>query len=250
MAPKTGPAQRRPGPDPSGPESQVKPMARGGRPKDLDGPERRCIATGESGGTFGLIRFVVGPGDVLTPDLAERLPGRGIWLTSERRLLDLAVRKRHFSRAARQQVVVPDDLADLIERLLTARLIEAVSLSRKAGHAVAGFSKTEARLREGPVGALIEASDGSEPQRAKLRRLIGDAPGVSVLTGAELGVAFGRDTVIHAALDAGGLTKRTLRDAARLAGFRQTGDTARDAGDPGGSSVLRDDRTNGSGDER
>ena len=54
-------------------------MTRGGRTKDRTEPERRCVATGASGPTEDLIRFVADPDGVLTPDLAERLPGRGVW---------------------------------------------------------------------------------------------------------------------------------------------------------------------------
>ena len=67
-------------------------MSRGGHDKDrADGPERRCIATGEVQPKHGLIRFVVGPEGQVVPDLSEKLPGRGIWVAADRR----AVRNRN-----------------------------------------------------------------------------------------------------------------------------------------------------------
>ena len=54
-----------------------------------DGPLRKCIVTGEQAAPERMIRFVVGPsidgaaGEVV-PDLARRLPGRGMWLKAER----------------------------------------------------------------------------------------------------------------------------------------------------------------------
>ncbi len=99
-------------------------MTRGGRPKDRDGPERRCIVSGESDSIFGLIRFVVGPEQEIVPDLAERLPGRGIWLTASREAAQTALKKKAFARAARAQVTVPADLPDLLEDLLARRLID------------------------------------------------------------------------------------------------------------------------------
>ena len=69
-------------------------MTRGGRAKTREAPERRCIASGESGSKFGLIRFVLDPAGGVTPDLAERLPGRGVWLSSDRASAELAVKKR------------------------------------------------------------------------------------------------------------------------------------------------------------
>ena len=198
-------------------------MTRGGQPKQREAPERRCIATGVSGETAGLIRFVLDPEGGLTPDLAERLPGRGAWLSATRDAAALAAKKRLFSRGFRQPVEVSADLPDQLERLLARRLVEAVSLTRKAGLAVNGFEKVKARLKQGGVGALLAASDGSDDGRGKLAPLAGDAPIISVLTADELGMAFGRDSVVHAALDVGGATERVLREARRLDGFRQSG---------------------------
>ena len=59
-------------------------MTRGGRKAaETEGPERRCIATGEVQPKHGLIRFVVGPDGQIVPDLSEKLPGRGIWVAAE-----------------------------------------------------------------------------------------------------------------------------------------------------------------------
>lgn len=206
-------------------------MARGGALKMQDEPERRCIATGESGGTERKIRFVLDPEGRLTPDLAARLPGRGVWLTAERQLVERAVKKRLFSRGFRQPVEAPEDLAGRLEALLAARLIEAIGLARKAGLAVTGFEKVRAQLKKGPAGALLAASDGAEDGRRKVSSLAlaleraGQAatPLVESLRSDELGLAFGRDSVIHAILDRGGATDRVIREAHRLDGFRQSG---------------------------
>ena len=77
-------------------------MGRGGQPKDRsDGPERKCIATGEVQPKHGLIRFVIGPESQIAPDLAEKLPGRGIWVSADRAALAKAAKKGLFARAAR-----------------------------------------------------------------------------------------------------------------------------------------------------
>jgi predicted RNA-binding protein YlxR (DUF448 family) len=196
-------------------------MTRGGRRKDRDGPERRCVATGESGPTEGLIRFALSPDGVVTPDLAERLPGRGVWVTARRDLLAKTAKKGLFARGFKAPAQAPDGLPDAVEAALAQRLIEAVALARKAGLATNGFEKVKARLKQGRVGALLEASDGSAQGRAKLAPLASGAPVVDALTAEELGLAFGRDFVIHAVLDAGGATDRVVREGLRLAGFRR-----------------------------
>ena len=197
-------------------------MTRGGAVKDRTGPERRCVATGESGSTERLIRFVLDPAGRLTPDLAEKLPGRGVWLTADRALVEKAVKKRLFSRGFRQPVEAPEDLADRLEALAAARAVAALSLARKAGLAIAGFEKVRARLREGQAGALLAARDGAEDGRGKLAALAGETPIVAALTADEMGQGFGRDATVHAVLDRGGATDAVLREARRLDGLRQS----------------------------
>jgi hypothetical protein len=195
-------------------------MTRGGATKTRDAPERRCIVTRESGPKGGLIRFVVGPDDAIVPDLAERLPGPGIWVGADRAALEKAAGKGLFARAAKRSVRVPPDLADTVEAMLATRLIDRISMARKAGEAVAGLEKTKAALVSGRAALLVQASDGSERGRAALRPPEGGNTLVECLSARELGLAFGRDNVIHAAVLAGGLGERIRDDALRLAGVR------------------------------
>ncbi len=197
-------------------------MTRGGasRKQQQDGPERRCIATGQSQPACGLIRFVVGPGAQIVPDLAGKLPGRGIWVSARRAALDKAVAKRLFARAARQPVTLPDGLVDLVEAGLARRVLDLISLARKSGQAVAGYEKCRDQALRGEMAVLIQAHDGSARGKTKLRAPEGEGRHIGCLSARELGFAFGREHVIHAALRAGGLSEAVVEDAARLAGLR------------------------------
>lgn len=202
-------------------------MGRGGRIKDRDESERRCIVTAEVQPKGGLIRFVVGPDGMIVPDLAEKLPGRGIWVSASRAAIEKAAAKGLFSRAARMPVKAPEGLADLVEAGLARRVVELVSLARKSGRAVAGFEKVKGWLAEGRAKVLLQASDGSERGKGKLWTPEGGR-WFGCLTASELGLSFGRDHVIHGALAAGGLTDKVIVDAGRLRGLRghDGGDTA------------------------
>lgn len=196
-------------------------MGRGGHKTDRTDPERRCIVTGEVQRATGLIRFVIGPEAAVVPDILGRLPGRGIWVSSDRASLQKAVDKKLFIRAARAQVVVPTGLVDTVEALLLGRVVELLALARKAGEAVAGYEKVRDWLIKGDAAVLVQATDGSERGKAKLRPPEGPDSFVCVLTGTELGLAFGREHVIHSALAAGGLASRVVEEAARLGGLRE-----------------------------
>jgi uncharacterized protein len=183
-------------------------------------PHRRCIVTGEVGDRGRLLRFVVGPDRVLVPDVEGRLPGRGLWLTPRRDIVEQAVAKRLFARAARQPVSVPADLADRIEALLARRCGAAVGFARRAGLAAAGFDRVSDAVRRGRAAMLLFALDGAEGGRRKLGALGRDLPSASVLTAAELGAAFGRERIVHAAVGGGPLCERLWLDLHRLVGLR------------------------------
>jgi hypothetical protein len=199
-------------------------MTRGGRAEDHDGPERRCIATGESGPRSGLIRFVIGPEGQVVADVLGRLPGRGIYLSSSRAAFALAAKKGLFARAARRAVTVPPDLAEEVERQLARRAVDLISLARKSGEAVAGYEKVKEWLVQGKAAVLIQASDGSERGKAKLHPPAGAASFIGCLTARELGLSFGREHAIHGALASGGLASRAVEEAAKLAGLREPTD--------------------------
>lgn len=210
-------------------------MARGGQKTHLEEPERKCIATGEVHPRRGLIRFVVGPENQVVPDIAGKLPGRGIWVSAERDALKTAVRKNLFSRAARTKVTVPTTLVDDVESILLRRVTERLAMARKAGTAVAGYEKVKDWLDKGQAAILIQASDGSGRGKAKLRRPGGRGSHFDILSAQEIGLSFGREHVIHAALAAGGLADRFRDDAVRLSGVR--------SGEDGGSATGKVKKT-------
>ena len=213
------------------------------------GPLRRCLLTGERGDRAFLLRFVIGPSGELVPDMATRLPGRGWWLSPRRDIVEQAVAKRVFARAAHRSVAVPVGLADHIEALLVRRCIDAVGLARRAGLAVAGFERVAGEIRSGKVAVLLAALDGAEGGRRKLVGLGRCLPLVCVLTAAEIGTAFGREHVVNASLGAGPLASRIVVDAMKLAGFRANAAVERPASLlPGGCDRMtvleRHDRRN------
>ena len=195
-------------------------MSRGGRDNKTDGLERRCIATGEVGDPALMIRFVVGPEGQAVPDVMGKLPGRGIWVTATKEALETAIKKKAFSRSAKEQVTVPDDLFEQTESLLARRLVNLISLARKAGQAVTGYEKVKGLLETERARLLVQASDGSERGKSKLHSPPGKDVFIGCLTAQELGLAFGRESVIHGALTAGGLSKQVKAEGIRLKGVR------------------------------
>lgn len=195
------------------------------------GRERRCIVSGEIMPDNRLVRFVAAPDGQVVPDVAAKLPGRGLWVTASRAAIRKAVEKKLFSRAAKANVSADTGLADRAEQALVARMLGDLGLARRSGALVLGFDNV-LRALDGPrpPSVMVEASDGSGDGKRKLYNAAharGMKPQlVECLTSAELGLALGRENVIHAAVQPGGLADRLIFDAERLQGFR----TARPAG--------------------
>jgi uncharacterized protein len=176
-----------------------------------------------------MIRFVVAPDRSVVPDLAARLPGRGIWLSASADVIDSASvhgdahrqLTRAFARAARGPVSVPPDFPVVLQLALVRRITDILGLSRRAGQAVAGFEKAREWVRGGQARLVVQARDGSEAERARF--LSGATDTVAVydpLPGAALGRVFGRDFVVHVAIAPGRLADSLAIEASRLAGLR------------------------------
>ena len=203
------------------------------------GPLRRCIITRERLPKERMIRFVVGPERQIVPDLAARLPGRGIWLSAMRDVLvsectqddrRQGVKQGHdasrhllraFARAARGPVSVPADLLELLQTALVRRIGECLGLARRAGQAVAGYEKAREAVRTARHRLIVQASDGSETERTRF--LSGLGCGLVIidpLPGETLGRVFGRDYVVHVAVAPGKLAESLVMETGRLAGLR------------------------------
>jgi predicted RNA-binding protein YlxR (DUF448 family)/ribosomal protein L30E len=186
--------------------------------------ERRDIVTGDSGPEDLLIRFVAGPDGVVTPDLARKLPGRGVWVKADRTSVETAAKKGLFARAAKAPLKAPPDLANLVERLLAKRCLDQLGLARKEGVLISGFEKAASALRSGKAAWLIEASDGAPDGRRKILALAARSPNPPKTFGGfsseEIGLATGLENVIHTVLLAGRRAERWTEEVRKLAGFR------------------------------
>jgi predicted RNA-binding protein YlxR (DUF448 family) len=198
--------------------------------------ERRDIVSGEIMPEARLIRFVAAPDGAVVPDVAASLPGRGLWVSASKAAIAKAVEKKLFSRAAKAQLHADGDLAERAEQALVRRMTGDLGLARRSGGLVLGFDNVERALdAPRPPAVLIAASDGAADGKRKLRGMARRRePHIAViecLTSAELGLALGRENVIHAAIQAGGLATRLILDAERLKGFRPEGSPARNERD-------------------
>ena len=193
----------------------------------VDDAVRRCALTRARRPKDDLIRFVLGPDGAVVPDLKERLPGRGVWLTAAHDRVAEAAKRNVFARALKTEAKVPESLAAQVDRLLADAALSALGLANKAGEAVFGHAKVEEAIAKGRVLALVHAQEAAEDGCRKLdgkargMREGSPAPVVRAFGVDELSLASGRTNVIHAALIQGGAARKFLAAAARVERYRK-----------------------------
>jgi uncharacterized protein len=190
---------------------------------------RLCATTHTVRPIADLIRFVVGPTGEAVPDVKNKLPGRGIWVTATRPALEDAIKRKVFSRGFKRDVRLPADLVLRTEMSLERAALDALAIAGKAGTVLAGFTKAETALEKEEVAALLHAAeaaaDGKRKLEAAWRRRQPDRllPIITFFTSAQLDLALHRPNVVHAAVLAGPASETFLARCQRLERFR-TGD--------------------------
>lgn len=187
--------------------------------------ERQCAVTREVKPVDELVRFALGPDNIVVPDVEGKAPGRGVWVTLYAPMVAEAARRKIFARSLKQAVTVPPDLAQLTATRLEQRLLGALGLARKAGQLVTGAAKVRSAIDKPGIVALFTATDAAADGRGKLMGAAGlfsngDAPRhFELLASGQLGLALGLENVIHAALIEGPAAGMALVRAERLARY-------------------------------
>jgi len=195
--------------------------------------ERRCALTFEVKPAIDLIRFVVGPDDVLVPDTDAKAEGRGVWLSIGERNVVEAMKKKAFAKSLKTAVTVPDDLPELTRLRLEQRFVNSLQMAKKAGQLLTGAMKVKAALETGEAIALLTATDAADDGKKKMLATLkassmaaqeqglpgADRPHFELLDSAQLGLALGIESVIHAAPTQGAAGETAVKRAERLARY-------------------------------
>jgi uncharacterized protein len=183
-----------------------------------------CIVTRLEGTPDTLIRFARAPDGTVVPDLAAKLPGRGVWVTCSAKTVGEAIKKQAFARGFEEACMVPETLVQQVIALLRKQAVSHVALARKAGAALQGFTKVEEALRKGGVKVLLHTMGAGGDGISKLDRLKQPSTIISnSFLPDEMDLAFGRPNVIHAAIMAGGLADKLVVQLQRMTNFEDVG---------------------------
>jgi predicted RNA-binding protein YlxR (DUF448 family) len=188
---------------------------------------RTCIVTRKSSNKDELVRFVIGPDQTVIPDIKGKLPGRGVWVTNSKQIVQIAYERKMFAAGFKQKVNVGSDISQIIEDLLLESIRNGLSIAKKSGTVVTGFSKVESLARRGDIRVLFHASDGKKDGSGKIISALvaGQLAGsyekglplaFSRFNSATLDMALGMSNLVHVALTKGGATSSLKMQIRRL----------------------------------
>lgn len=200
---------------------------------DGNGPERKCILTGQHGERAVLIRLALGPDGQIAPDVLARAPGRGAWIAIARPDLEKAVANGKLRGALARAfkgtaLTIPIDLPHRTEAALLRAFTDRLGMEFKAGNLLLGTERIAQGARSGAVKWLAHASDAGTDGPNKLAqawRVGEEAEGTGLkgvilpLDRAALSVALGRDNVVHLALTDSAAAQRVAAPLERLLHF-------------------------------
>ena len=176
-----------------------------------------------------MVRFVRSPDGEVVADVFGKLPGRGVWVSADEASLREAAKRGAFSKGFKAKTRADADaLVEQTHSGLRRALLRQLTMARKARRLVFGQAGVREAASRGDVALRVEARDGADAGRGKLRTLSlatarelerPDPWVVGCFTAQEIGEALGREPVVHAAIVAGPMVKTIKTAAGRLQGF-------------------------------
>jgi predicted RNA-binding protein YlxR (DUF448 family) len=207
-----------------------------------DGPERKCILSGQNAARDALIRLAISPDGpdgvaMVAPDVLAKAPGRGAWIGVTRTELVEAIAKGRLKGAMARafkgaKLAIPEDLPDRIEAALIRAFTDRLGLEMRSGRLLVGSDRIAENARAGRVAFLAHAADAGQDGNRKLDQayrvgLEAEGSGMVGITlpldRATLSVALGRENVVHLALTDRASAQRLTPLLARLNHFLGTG---------------------------
>ena len=92
------------------------------------------------------IKISLSPDNNLVPDLHNNLPGRSVWLPARKSIIADILEKEDLKTFFDIPAFLTSDFSVLIEKMLRKKILNSVSLSKKAGSLFIGMDAIKAQL--------------------------------------------------------------------------------------------------------
>ena len=123
--------------------------------KNLTNISEKCFLTGEQLEKTASLRFALSPTREIVPDCYNKLAGRGFWVRAEKRTLQLLVNSKKLATYFGRKVFVDPNICEIVKKLLTIKILNQLSLARKAGLLVIGSDSIKSTCNTGKLCLVI-----------------------------------------------------------------------------------------------
>lgn len=161
--------------------------------------ERKCIVEGIVKPQEDLLRFVEFNNELL-PDFNKKLPGKGIYITSNRLFLEKAIEKKLFNKISKHNLKIADDLIDIVENLLKQKALDSMNIARKSGALLTGFEKVKEAIKKNNVEFIIQAIDAGHDGKEKMALLAKSLEIFNLFSIDELDATLNKSNTVHIAI--------------------------------------------------
>lgn len=161
--------------------------------------ERKCILEGTVKPVSELLRFIV-LNNTLLPDFNKKLPGKGMYITSNRLSLAKALEKKMFNKVSRHNLKIAADFIDMVENLLKQKALESINMARKSGMLITGFEKVKEEIKKNNADFIIEALDAGKDGKEKVAFLAKNIEIFNLFSIEELDMALNKENTVNVAV--------------------------------------------------
>ena len=94
------------------------------------------------------IKISLSPDNILVPDLHNNLPGKSVWLPADKYIITDILKKEILKAYFGIPALLTSDFSVLIEKMLRKKILNCVSLTKKAGNLFIGMDAIKAQLTD------------------------------------------------------------------------------------------------------
>lgn len=158
-----------------------------------------------------MIRIVRDPDGAAVFDLSGKLPGRGAYVCPTRSCVT-GLSSASLSRVLRQDVALPsaEKILSGLDEAVIRRMLDLLSMARKAGMAVCGADAVTEALGAGRGSLAVAATDIAGRTLRGLEKARRQVPLCTFTDRGTLGAVFGRESVSVALITSAGMARRLL----------------------------------------
>lgn len=161
---------------------------------------RKCIITGEIKPKNELLRFTLLKNGDFIPDFNKKFSGKGIYVSNSKSILEKAFKTVKIGKILHCNVNPYPDLAELIEKMLASKGLEALNLARKSGNLILGFEKVKDCILKNKAAFVVEAADAGADGKEKMNALCKNIEKFVLYDSGTLDKAFNHDTTVYLAV--------------------------------------------------